>query len=427
MFQGSIPDYSRFIAVLLAASCVASSWADWPQFQGPDRNGISRDTGLARSWPAGGPELLWSVPLGEGFAGPAIRDGEVYLLDRVGSRQDILRCFSLYTGEELWRFAYNAPGSTPYNGSRTTPTVTETHVYTVGLAGDLYCVDRATHRPVWHRNIYSEFRQPVEVKWGIAQSPSIYKDLVIVAPQSPEAGVAAFDSKTGDLVWASESTGGLGYSTPVIVNLAGMDQVVMVSASNGGAGGVAGISPQDGTVLWKYEGWQCRIAIPYPTLIPNDRLFLTGEYGAGSAMIRVHRETGRFRVEELFTTKVVGSQIHQPLLYENHLYMNSNGNQRNDGMACLTLDGELVWRTRDTRGLPRFERGNLLMVDDMIINFDGRRGILHLIEPSPEGYRELSRAQVFDGTIMWAPMAVSRGRLVLRSQWEMKCLDLGGS
>lgn len=217
--------------------------------------------------------------------------------------------------------------------------------------------------------------------------------------------------------------GGLGYSMPVIYTLCGVDQAVMVHTD-----GVAGLSLEEGSVLWTYDGWQCQIPIPYPTLLPDDRLFITGGYRAGSAMIQVRRDGDDFAAATLFTTDECGSQIHQPLYYDGHLYVNSNSNEREDGLMCLTLDGKVKWKTRDARlrwfSSPTFERGPLLLADGLIFNLDGRSGVLHLVEPSPDEYKELARAEVLGGRQIWAPMALSRGRLLVRSQSELKCLDV---
>ena len=415
-----------FVAIAGLSANVASA-ADWPQFQGPDRNGISPETGLARTWPEGGPREHWAFPLAEGFAGPAIRDGEVYVLDRVDDKQDVLHCLSLDTGKELWNFAYDAPGTVGHSGSRTTPTVTEKYVFTVGMLGHFYCVDRATHQPVWHKSLLDEFPQEGKPRWGYSQSPSVYRDLVVVAPQSNDAFVAAFNQSSGELVWKSESLGLVGYSTPFITTLCGVDQAVMIGACNKErteAGWVAGMSMADGKVLWKYNGWMCWIPIAYPAPLPEDRLFLTGGYDAGSGMIRISRDGEAWRVEEIFTTSACGSQIQQPLVYRDHLYVNSNSNERSDGMMCLTFDGNVLWNTGNGGPLPNFERGNLLLADGMIVTLDGKSGILYLIEPSPEGFREIASAKMFEGDQMWSPMALSDGKLVLRSQKEMKCVDL---
>lgn len=415
------------LTVLLPFFVLAAHAADWPQFQGPDRNGTSPESGLVHAWPETGPRVLWTFPLSEGFAGPAIRDGEVYLLDRVDDQQDVLRCFSLDTGQELWNFAYDAPGKVGHGGSRTTPTVTDAYVFTVGMLGHFYCVDRATHQPVWSKDLFAEFPQDGQPQWGYAQSPSVYNDLVVVAPQSVDGFVAAFRQSTGELVWKSETLGLVGYSTPLVTTLCGVDQAIMIGACNKErtqGGWVAGLSMSDGQILWKYDGWKCWIPIPYPVNVPGDRLFLTGGYDAGSAMIHVSRDAGNWSIRELFTTSACGSQIHQPLLYQEHLYVNSNSNERTDGMMCLSLDGNVLWNTADTVGLPDFERGNLLLADGMIVSLDGKTGVLYLINPSPDGFQKLAEAKVFEGNQMWSPMALSDGRLVLRSRTEMKCIDL---
>lgn len=407
----------------------ANASADWPQMAGPDRNNISAETGLARTWPDDGPRVLWTVALGSGFASPSIRDGKAYILDRIGEEQDNLRCFDLETGEELWNYAYDAPGGVSHDGSRTAPTVTEDRVYFVGLLGHFTCLDLATHKPVWTRNICADFGVEVP-RWGVAQAPSLYKNLVIVAPQAEEAFVAAFDKDTGEVVWKTPTLGEVGYSTPVIATLCGVDQAVMINATprpERSTGCVNSISLDDGSVLWSYRDWKCKIPIPYATALPDNRLFITGGYKAGSAMIQLRREGGAFTVKELFKTEDCGSQIQQPLFYQNHLYINSNSNEREDGMMCLTLDGKILWKTRDTRVAwfsTTFERGPLLLADGMILNLDGKYGTLHLIEPSPDEYKELAKAPVLEGKQLWAPMALSRGRLLVRSHTEMKCLDV---
>ena len=131
--------------------------SDWPQYLGPDRNSISQEKGLLRSWPESGPEVLWTVAVGRGYGGPVIKDGKVYLLDRKPEVGDNLRCFDLATGKELWNYAYDAPGSVMFPGSRSVPTVDGNHVYSCGHNGDFYCLDTNTKKPVWHKNIWTDF------------------------------------------------------------------------------------------------------------------------------------------------------------------------------------------------------------------------------------------------------------------------------
>lgn len=414
------------IAFLIAFTAGAGNW---PHFQGPNRNGVSLETGLARSWPASGPKELWSFPLEKGFAGPVVHNGEVFVLDRVDDKQDVLRCLSFETGKELWAYTYDAPGKVGHSGSRTTAAVSDTHVFTVGQMGHFTCVDRNTHKPVWQINLQDIYLDGKSPRWGLAQSPTLYKDMVIVAPQSEDAFVAAFKQDSGELVWKTEGLGMLGYSTPLLTTLCDVEQVVMIGACvkpgmGSTLGWVAGFSPDNGKTLWKYNGWQCFIPIPYPTVLPGNRLFLTGGYEAGSGMIQISRDGDAFEAKELFRTDTCGSQIQLPLVYGDHIYVNSNSNERTDGMMCMTFDGSIVWNTTATEGLPDFERGNLILADNMIVTLDGKDGILYLVEPSPEGYKELASAALFKGREMWSPMALADGRLVIRGQDEMKCLDL---
>lgn len=398
----------------------AGAWADWAQYLGPDRNATSPETGLARSWPPAGPKVLWEVKLGGGFAGAAVRDGEVYLLDREDNARDIFRCFDLATGKELWRYAYDSPGEPGFPGSRTQPTVDEQYVYAVGIMGDFHCFDRKTHEVVWKHNLLTDFGSGTPT-WGVAQAPSLYKDLVVVAAQAAGALVVAYKRDSGEVAWTSEGFGGPGYVSPRLATLAGVDQAVMVTA--GDDGGVTGVSLANGDTLWRYTNWTCKIPIVSPTPLPGDRVFITGEYGSGSAMLQVVKDGDGVTVKELYKTDLCGSQIHQPILFEDHLYMNSNGNRRRDGMTCMTLDGERKWNTGRR---PGFERGNLILADGMIYNLDGESGLLHLIEPSPEGYQELASAQVLegDGKMVWAPMALSNGKLLVRDQNALRCLDV---
>ena len=420
-FSKNVP-IPLFLGFMLCV-CAVTAVADWPQMAGPNRNNISDETGIARSWPENGPNVLWTVSLGEGFASPSIKDGKVYILDRPDAEMDVLRCFDLETGEELWNFPYAAPGKVSYEGSRTAPTIEGNRIYFVGVLGHFHCLDLETHMPMWKKHIREDFGEETP-NWGVAQAPSIYNDLVIVAPQTKEAGVVAYNKDSGELVWKTPMLGSLGYSTPVITTLCGVDQAVMITAGDVGA---TGISLEDGSVLWQYENWYCKIPIPYATTLPDDRLFITGGYGAGSAMIQLLLVDGTFSVTELFKTDECGSQIQQPILFEDHLYVNSNSNEREDGLMCLTLDGEVLWKTRDTTlkwFATTFERGPLLLADSLLFELDGKKGNLHLIEPSPKEYRELAQVKILSGKQIWAPMALSQGKLVLRSQSEMKCVDV---
>ena len=188
--------YSIHLALVLLGTAVLAASAgdlDWPQYLGPRRNSTSDQKGLLRSWPTNGPEVLWTVPVGKGYGGPVVKDGKVYLLDRDDKVGDKLRCLDLSTGKELWKFAYDAPGTVMFPGSRSVPTVDGNHVYSCGHNGDLYCIDINTHKPVWNKNVWKDFGGGRIPMWAITQCPLVYGDLLIVASQAPEAGVVAYE------------------------------------------------------------------------------------------------------------------------------------------------------------------------------------------------------------------------------------------
>jgi len=410
------------VAAALLGAC-ASAWADWPQFLGPTRDGKSPQTGLDRTLGGGQPKVLWTVQLGEGYGGPAIRDGKVFVLDRQLDARDVLRCLDLKTGTEQWRTAYEAPGELAHDGSRSTPAVDERFVFTVGPFGHFHCISRATRRSVWSKHLLKDFGAELP-KWGVGQSPLLSKGWVVVCPLGAKAGVIACDRATGKIVWQSAPVGHRKHSSAFFGwyasvmpgTFGGVEQFLVITNDR-----ACGLRASDGKLLWSYTGRYCKIQIPGPTQIDKDRLFITGGYLSGSAMLRVTRRGEEFGVEEVYKLgpRVCGSQTHQPLLIDGHLYLNSNSNERSDGMMCLTLDGKVKWTTGRS---PNFQRGNLIYADGLIYNLDGRTGILHLIQPSPDGYKELAQAKLLGGKEIWAPMAISDGMLVLRDQSQMKCI-----
>ncbi len=389
---------------------------DWPQYLGPGRNAVSTETGIKRSWPAGGPEVLWTVPMGEGFGGAAVSRGTVYVLDRNGEEGDILRALDLKTGKENWRFTYDAPGKLDHGGSRSVPTIDGNYIYTCGPFGHFHCIDKRTHKPVWSKNIWTDYSTEEYPRWGIAQNPLIYGDLLIMASQTQKAGVIAFDKLTGAEKWSSPALPGrAGYVSPKVVTLGGEDHIVMISAR----GAVVGMDPQTGTELWSYDGWQCRIPVPNVTEIGDGRIFITGGYRAGSAMIKVEKESGSFVVNELFKNDEFGTHVHPAILHDGHLYGHCSTNETRDGLMCMSLEGKVMWKTgRD----PLFDKGGFILVDGLFLSVDGNKGWLYLSESGPGGFKELAKAKLLDTNTCWAPLALTDGKLLIRDQKQMKCV-----
>jgi outer membrane protein assembly factor BamB len=389
--------------------------ADWPQFMGPNGDGTSTEKGLLRAWPVDGPKVLWTVAVGPGYGSPAIRDGKIYFLDRIGQQTDVLRCLDLTTGKEEWTFSYDAPGRVDHDGSRTTPAITEKYVYAVGPFGDLHCLDRATHQVVWKKHLLTDYVVKLP-RWGVAQSPLLYRDMVVVAPQSNQAGIAALDQATGKERWHSASIGAMAYGSPMKITIDGFDQIVIVNAL-----GPAAVSATDGQVLWKYSH-PCGIPVPNVTSLGAGTFFVTGAYRSGSAIIQVSRQGSGWTVNELARHAQIGGHCHPALLYENYLYLLCNVNERRDGMVCFDMQAKVMWQTSNEPNLDK--GGSILTGDGLMYVMDGRTGELHIVEPSPSGFKSLSKAKLLGGKEIWAPLVLADGKLVIRDQSQMKCVEL---
>jgi outer membrane protein assembly factor BamB len=443
----------------MVAGC--SSWADWPQYLGPNRNSTSDQKGLLRSWPEDGPEVLWTVAVGRGFGGPVIKDGKVYLLDRDDKVGDNLRCFDLSNGQELWNFAYDAPsGRIMFPGSRSVPIVDNNHVYSCGHNGDLYCIDINTHKPIWNKNVWTDFggkpassesggfrsREPGSFPiWAITQCPLIYGDLLIVLSQAPEAGVVAYNKLTGNIVWKTPNLVNESYASPTVVKIDGKDHVVMVISSTNPIGNrdlpqtlgnVVGIEPLTGKILWEYDKWNCHISVPSAVDAGDNKVLVVGGYELGATMIKVEKEAdGSYGTTELFTTEEFGDQTKPPILHNGYFYAQFGTNRRRDGLVCMGMDGKIMWKTKRS---PDFNKGSMILVDGLILATDGAKS-LYLIEPDPTGFKSLASAELLSeagtdsegiearvggSTQNWAPIALADGKLLIRDHSRLKCVKV---
>jgi outer membrane protein assembly factor BamB len=415
----------RVAALVAGVAFAGPVSADWPSAYGPRRDNTSDQKGLLRSWPEGGPKTLWSVPVGVGFGGAAVRNGAVYLFDRDEAVGDKLRVLDLATGKELWSFAYDAPGTFMFPGSRTTPTLDGERVYTVGPLGDLYCLDTRTRKPVWQKNIWKDFGGGELPRWAVVQHPLVHGNLLIVAPQTPEASVVAYDKLTGKLEWKSPRLSGTtGYVSPTLAKVGGEEHVVMVMASIGRGrtardGSVNGLDPRTGKLLWTYAGWQCPIPVPPPVDAGDGRLLVTGAYSAGTAMIRIQKAAdGSYAVSELYKNPDFGSHTQPPILYKDHFYSHYTINERSDGLVSMSLDGKVKWKTDQQ---PPFVRGGSILAEGLMLTNDGNTK-LYLVEPDPAGFKPLASVELLEAGDNWAPLALVDGKLLLRGQKQLKCL-----
>ncbi|MFH0761336.1 MAG: PQQ-binding-like beta-propeller repeat protein [Bacteroidota bacterium] len=432
------------IPVVVLWVCIANVYAqDWPQYLGPDRNSISNQKGILRSWPQNGPKILWTADIGVGFAGPAVKDGKVYLLDRNDEVGDNMRCLDLSTGKDLWNFNYEAPGSVMFPGSRSVPVVDGNHVYSCGPFGHLYCIDTNTHKPVWNKNVWKDFGGEEIPTWAITQCPLVYGDLLILASQAPRAGVVAYEKLNGHVKWKTPSLGSVGYVSPAIVKIGGEDHVVMITASerggqggSGGKGKVVGISPLTGKILWEYANWDCMIPVPGAVDAGDNKVLIAGGYELGTVMIKVEKKAdGSYTTKELFKTVEFGDHTKPPLLYKGYFYAQYGTNNRRDGLACMSMDGRIMWKTKRS---PDFNKGSMILADGLLLATNGAK-MLYLIEPDPSEFKPIASAELLKeggtsndpmasrvgGTTQnWAPLALADGKLLIRDQHRLLCVKV---
>jgi outer membrane protein assembly factor BamB len=442
------------LAVLSLWALATVQASDWPRLGGPDGLGISSETGLIRTWPETGPRELWSVDVAEGFAGPAVCAGQVYLLDRVDDKQDVLRCLDLKTGNELWRLGYDAPGRLPFNGSRNVPTVEGQYIFTVGPLGHFHCIDRQTHQVVWSKHLVNDFKDPeIDVAtpptnrldtlaraqvpmWGMTQAPLVYKDTVIVAPQTQKTGLVAYDQATGSIRWRSDYIGRNWYShvSPTLMTLGGLPQVIMLaqpsdpekSPAQAPPALITSVAADTGRILWSIKTpAPYKIPIPQPLRVADDRIFITGGYGLGGVMFQVAHTADPWKAHVLWRNLNVAGHLHSPILYQDRIYTVSfkEHGAALTGLACINLAGDPVAQTGPSQ---QFDFGAFLIADHMAIVMQGKTGTLHLYDLTGDGMKPLAKASVLkaENNMVWAPMALSDGKLLVRDQHQLKCLEL---
>jgi outer membrane protein assembly factor BamB len=424
---------SLLTLAILASPALAD---DWPQWFGPQRDGVWRETGIVEKLPEGGPKVLWRTPIGAGYSGPAVTGGKVYVSDRVldkGAKnpdnsfdaktgvpgKERVLCLDEKTGEVLWKHEYPAVYQISYaSGPRANPAVSGGKVYTLGAMGDLLCLDANSGSVVWSKNLMSEYKtkQPF---WGFSGSPLVDGNRLICLVGGPGSVVVAFDKNTGAEVWKklNLTVGETGYAPPVIYDVDGKKTLIVWHSES-----VNGLDPVTGEVYWSHpfakgraKSLQANMSIAQPRF-DHDRLFLTAFYD-GSLMLQMHgtdapKEEWKIagRSEQADDTKALHAVMATPVFKGDYIYgIDSYGELR-----CLDAKtGERLWSTMEPTGGKSVRWANAFIVEN-----DGRfilfneHGDLILAKMTPKGYDEISRANILKPT---NTMAGPRGRRVVWS------------
>ena len=425
-----IPIFALLVSISLLPTAGLAD--DWPQWRGPERDGVWRESGIVEKFASDKLPLVWEAEISSGYSGPTVAEGRVYVSDRVTDPKQIERvlCFDAKTGKQLWVHEYDCPyRNVSYRaGPRACVTLDEGRAYSLGTMGDLYCLNGSDGKVIWQKDLDKlyEINMPI---WGISAAPLIEGELLIVQAGGKDACLVAFNKTTGEEVWKALSDLA-SYAAPIIIKQAGKRVLVCWTGDN-----VVGLDPTTGDVHWKqpFKPSKMVLAVSTPVL-EQDRLFVTGFYD-GSMMLKLPsdelaadllwRRKGASEKE----TDSLHSIIATPYLEGDHIYgVDSYGELR-----CLEAEtGDRLWV--DLTATNNVRWGNIHMVkhDDQIWMFN-ERGELLITELSPEGYKELSRAKLIDPTreqlnrrdgVCWAHPAFANQCVFARSDEKLVCASL---
>ncbi len=398
--------------IVVAAAGVFAAFAedtDWPQYRGPNRDGVSSETGLLGEWPEGGPREIWRTSLGHGFSGISISAGRIYTMIGAGSEEFVV-CLDVATGKEIWRRRTDSNFKDRFgDGPRSTPTVDGELVFALSAKGKLHALSTKDGQPVWVKDFPKEFGAEIP-RWGYSSSPLVEGKLLLMdVGGKAGSSIVAFEKKTGSEVWRSQNDKA-GYSAPVAMTVAGRRQVVFFTGTT-----LVSLSPEDGALLWKQD-WKTSYDVnaSTPIFIPPDRVFVSSGYDVGAAVYRVETDGKQARIEQVWQNREMKNKFSSSVLHEGHLY----GFDEKTFKCIDAATGETKWQSR---GLGH---GSLIFADGHLFVL-GDEGTLVLVEATSEAYREKGRAQIFDDKT-WTVPTLSGGKLYLRDEKQIVALDVSG-
>lgn len=396
---------SKEVLLLLALLPASAAFADdWPQFRGPDRDGKSSETGLLKTWPQGGPALLWVAQgLGTGFASIAIADGYVYTTGMVGEKRDgVLFAYDV-NGTFKWKASYGPEWSRSHPGSRTTPTVDGHRAYVLSGYGNLACFDAKTGEQKWQADVAERFGAQ-NTNWGLSESVLIADDKVICTPGGRDATVVALDKMTGQTIWATKGlSDNSAHCSPILIERAGKKLIVTITAAH-----IVAIDPQDGKVLWQYQN---KLHKDKPRHVnPNSPLYCDGAIFVASRFVggmMLTLSLNNRQASEEWTNEELDPHHGGVALVDGHIY---GANTKTNAWMCLD------WKTGKTIYEKEWiGKGSIIYADGMLYCYDEKEGTVGLVPASPEGFSIVSSLKVPHGTgEHWAHPAISDGTLYIR-------------
>ncbi len=390
------------------ASAPPTPPAYWTDFRGPRRDGRYTQMPVRTMWPDRGLVPLWRQPVGGGYASFSVARGRAFTIEQRGE-EEVAAAYDAATGHELWTHRWRAlfQESMGGDGPRATPTWSDGLVYVLGATGELRCLDESTGQLVWRKNILDD-NGAENLRWGMAASPLVVDDVVIVLPGGPGGrSVVAYERQTGARAWSALDER-QAYASPMLATLAGRRQLLVLSASR-----LIGLDPEGGAVLWSYP-WTTTsdINVAQPLVVGPDRVFVSSGYGVGAAVIEIAETGSGFTVREVWRNIRMKNKFTSSVLHEGFIY-----GLDESILACVdAATGELAWKGG------RYGYGQVLLASGRLIVLT-EDGELVLVAARPDAHQELSRFPALSGKT-WNHPALAEGRLIVRNLQEMAAFDL---
>ena len=422
-----------FCSCFLTASVSSSSGAgaaaasDWPQWRGPDRNGVSREVGLLKQWPAGGPKLLWQLSdIGDGYSTPSVAGSRIYVMSNRGLDNEFVLALAVNDGRTIWTTRVGNVGNPNQNPSfpkaRSTPTVDGNRIYALGSDGDLVCLEADTGNIRWQKSLRKDFGgQPGE--WAYAESPLVDGDVVVVTPGGAQATIVALNKKTGATVWKTAVPGGdpAGYASAIVVNAGGRKQYVQFLSK-----GIVGVDAKNGEFLWRYKE-AAKGPAQYFTPIARDAYVYGGALGIGGALVQLKPDGAGVGAEQVYFERGLPNGLGGAVLVGDYLYGTDIAN--GPLVAIEFATGKVKWKA-DTIG-----RVSAVYADGLLY-LHGLNGDVALIEATPDAYREKGRFTPPDQPRhkkteqypeqAYAHPVIANGRLYIRDLGTLWAFDIKG-
>jgi len=387
----------------------------WTQWGGPHRNFQTEATGIKESWAASGPPVVWQRPLGEGYSSPSVEDGVLYTMYG-RPRQEVVLAANAEDGKTLWEYTtpmtFQSDAPEMGNGPYATPLIVGDRVFTAGVAGRLQCLEKKTGKLLWTQQLWTDHHGS-RLMYGYASSPIAFRDMIIVPVGGSGKAVMAFRQADGSVAWSQNNYGNV-YSSPILIDVSGLEQVALVMD-----GYVIGVNPHNGDLQWQVPfKADYSIAVATPVWGPDNLLFVSSEYNAGSKVIELKRNGLQTIATELWSSNRLRLHHGNAMRIGDAIYFSSGGKGSQAILSAVDArSGRIHWQERS------IEKATFVWADQKLITLD-QDGNLMIAHPSPQGFKIAAKAPLLTH-LSWTPPVLVGTRLFIRDRKTLMAVDLG--